>query len=718
MRGYLRFILIFFFLNLSLSSRAEGFRVFEKDGYFGVLDANGEVAVPAVYSRLGWSDGSDQVQNGVIGYREKNLWGLITVRNKTLTAANFYTLEALGAGYVKASIKGAFSNRLFYGLLDSKGTVRISFNHFSIADLGPNWLVSDYENGRQFFGLVSFENELLIPKRYMKLSALPGGILQAINHAGHVDLFRTDGEPLQQSLDSLSHGSIGWTIFRDGYAGFLMADGRLWLDLNYKNIRIQNQQPEGVEFPLWRLYRADSLLLEVFCDSLQFTSHDRLIAHRNGAHHLQFQDTLFQHNHQLLLKEVLDRFYIVQNSKTRKWSLLTHQGDAILSEFDSIFSLEGSFAVSKKQGWYLASEKGELINNRPWERLAKGIGDQLIAKRNGYWGILNRNLEPVSPFKYDSIALLSSNYVVHYLNKKGLMNSEGDWVLRASFDEIYSYGDLVVGRNQKAYRYFYKGTEQFRSTAKPVKWLGSDLLIESEDQQYGLLNEYGELKEPTIYEQLLMLGDNLALWKNGFVKMLSPDGKEILSFQDKYQDVETFSDGLYVVKKDDRYGFVDNQGRLRISNRYQKVRSFSEGLAPVYLQRKWGFIDKKEQLRIQPHYRSVSPFENGIAVVADQKGFGLVDKDGHEVISLSWKNISRLPTGNFRVQNSQNKFGLIDMEGKFLLRPDFEYLEDLGQSVIVAKNGSWGILKYNGVPQVSMSHKEVKVVNNLTLIRD
>ena len=85
----MRNIIFILFLISSLVTQAEEFTVFEKDGYFGIKDETGNVTVPAVYEKLGWSNGSTRVYNGVVGFRRDNLWGLITVRNKPLTGQKF-----------------------------------------------------------------------------------------------------------------------------------------------------------------------------------------------------------------------------------------------------------------------------------------------------------------------------------------------------------------------------------------------------------------------------------------------------------------------------------------------------------------------------------------------------------------------------------------------------------------------------------------------------
>ncbi|MEM9339990.1 MAG: hypothetical protein AAGA66_14730, partial [Bacteroidota bacterium] len=71
----MRFLFSSLFLSLSWFVHAEDFQVFEREGRYGIKDAEGEVLVPAVYERLGWSDKQNRVFNEVIGFKKEGKWG-------------------------------------------------------------------------------------------------------------------------------------------------------------------------------------------------------------------------------------------------------------------------------------------------------------------------------------------------------------------------------------------------------------------------------------------------------------------------------------------------------------------------------------------------------------------------------------------------------------------------------------------------------------------
>jgi len=54
---------------------------------------------------------------------------------------------------------------------------------------------------------------------------------------------------------------------------------------------------------------------------------------------------------------------------------------------------------------------------------------------------------------------------------------------------------------------------------------------------------------------------------------------------------------LYVIERDDFYGFSDKSGTPVIPPRYGLVKPFSEGLAPVYVSGTWGFIDSEGNMK-------------------------------------------------------------------------------------------------------------------------
>ena len=65
----------------------------------------------------------------------------------------------------------------------------------------------------------------------------------------------------------------------------------------------------------------------------------------------------------------------------------------------------------------------------------------------------------------------------------------------------------------------------------------------------------------------------------------------------------------------DKWGYLNENGKLVIEDKYDNTRDFSEGLAAVNSGGKWGYIDTNGKTIIPHLYRSAFRFKNGIARV-------------------------------------------------------------------------------------------------------
>jgi hypothetical protein len=214
--------------------------------------------------------------------------------------------------------------------------------------------------------------------------------------------------------------------------------------------------------------------------------------------------------------------------------------------------------------------------------------------------------------------------------------------------------------------------------------------------------------------EIIYFSDNALQYKNGFLIESLQSGSflkidmngliaERFDSPELTQELYEESEGLRAIKKDNRYGFVDSRGRLRIANRYENVRSFSNSLAAVMIRGKWGFINHEDQIAIQPVYDQVEQFKNGCAVVKQKELFGLIDKSGKLLIPVRYESIEVLEDKRVKVKQN-GMWGLSDSNGKILLHPKFETLTPLKNGyAIISQDKKFGVVTLEGistVPQV------------------
>ena len=92
-----------------------------------------------------------------------------------------------------------------------------------------------------------------------------------------------------------------------------------------------------------------------------------------------------------------------------------------------------------------------------------------------------------------------------------------------------------------------------------------------------------------------------------------------------YDDVSCLSEDVSVVKKGNRYGFVDKTGKVIIALQYDDAFNFLDGLASVKQNGKWGVINKTGQIITPFQYDEIKLFK-GLAWVKkdDQWKFLLI----------------------------------------------------------------------------------------------
>lgn len=94
-----------------------------------------------------------------------------------------------------------------------------------------------------------------------------------------------------------------------------------------------------------------------------------------------------------------------------------------------------------------------------------------------------------------------------------------------------------------------------------------------------------------------------------------------------------FSEGLAAIKIQDKWGFVDLNGKLVIAPQFEEVQSFANGLATAKKDHKVGYIDPKGAWQISPQFAAGYDFGQKTALVMHADGHqSLINRQGEEVL--------------------------------------------------------------------------------------
>jgi len=181
-----------------------------------------------------------------------------------------------------------------------------------------------------------------------------------------------------------------------------------------------------------------------------------------------------------------------------------------------------------------------------------------------------------------------------------------------------------------------------------------------------------------------------------FVLIVTNSYSEQLAIQPQFDYAGNFYEGMALVLKNDRFGYIDRSGKLVIPFRFKGGASdFAEGLAVVQerIGGKLGYINKRGKYIIPPIFEEADTFAEGLALVKHYRSQaqGLIDKTGKFVFSndqslyceegfdtkfssfsegLAAVIIYRYKRGFF------DRYGYVDKKGQSVIPPKFSHLPE------------------------------------------
>jgi hypothetical protein len=185
--------------------------------------------------------------------------------------------------------------------------------------------------------------------------------------------------------------------------------------------------------------------------------------------------------------------------------------------------------------------------------------------------------------------------------------------------------------------------------------------------------------------------------KTGFINR---EGKVVIAPQFDGQSINeyakrSFSPGLIPVAKDQKWGYVDSHGVMKIPFQFDRAEPFSEGLAVVRLthqrnglyESKAGYVDESGKFRIEAKFDGAWPFSEGLAAVSVGSKYGFIDKTGQFTIPPQFDNVSSFSEGLAAAAEEMTEtsdslsprpgvekrpiWGFIDRSGAWKIRPRF-----------------------------------------------
>ncbi|MCD4824860.1 MAG: WG repeat-containing protein [Phycisphaerae bacterium] len=188
-------------------------------------------------------------------------------------------------------------------------------------------------------------------------------------------------------------------------------------------------------------------------------------------------------------------------------------------------------------------------------------------------------------------------------------------------------------------------------------------------------------------------------------------GKVVIKPQFKY--AAHFSEGLASVSSRSALGsgggYIDTNGKMVIKPEARQAWEFSEGFAPVQVtegrhgKTKWGFIDKKGKWQVKPQFKDAGPFKEGLARIGVKKNgkmlIGFINTKGEIVVPPKFTDtclVTYFSDGVTPVAVGE-KWGFINKKGQWVVKPKFDFLSNFKNGMAIAAiGGKQGLIDTKG----------------------
>lgn len=193
--------------------------------------------------------------------------------------------------------------------------------------------------------------------------------------------------------------------------------------------------------------------------------------------------------------------------------------------------------------------------------------------------------------------------------------------------------------------------------------------------------------------------------KSGYI-----DERGQIKISCKFDNAFNFKDGVACVGNDDKYGYIDVNGRTVIPMIYDDSyisHYCSDGLIRVakkgdVMDRVWGYVNKSGRTIIPCKFYDASDFSEGVAFVTEMssdysnKWTGFIDTNGNKLVQCNYTFEKGFQEG-MCVLSKDEKYSYLNKSFQLIAPFEFDLAESFSEGLALVKIGDkWGYIDNQG----------------------
>lgn len=297
--------------------------------------------------------------------------------------------------------------------------------------------------------------------------------------------------------------------------------------------------------------------------------------------------------------------------KDGKWGFIDRTGKVVVPfEYEDIKPYSNGLARVRKEGRYgFIDINGNVIIPIRYQDAGFYCDGVANVKQENFWGYIDRSNNTVIPFKYDYAQEFSQGLAgVKYGSVWGFMDRTGAFVIQPIYDGVGKFGeyieDLAIVRKYDGQGLIDRqGNIVLQPLYRLYKYDGnfakiSDSYDSFKEIKYGVIDKQGEILVPCENE-VVIINDSL-IWvcknlKKNIYGLHDGSGQMLIPFG-KYKFIGFYHEGLAMVKKGNKYGFINSEYKEAVKVEYDYAWNFNKGIAIVRKGKKHGIINVVGQI--------------------------------------------------------------------------------------------------------------------------
>ncbi|QJB32475.1 WG repeat-containing protein [Chitinophaga oryzae] len=367
--------------------------------------------------------------------------------------------------------------------------------------------------------------------------------------------------------------------------------------------------------------------------------------------------------------------------KNGQWGIISAANEVLVP-----FAFEHSHSRMRSDEWVCSFRQHgkDVVVNIPRKKVygeplysqMEVIGDAMLKlKKNGRFGLINRNGEQVLDFVYDDIS--------------------------------DPYGQFASG----------------------------PFLTVHKDGKTGIIDMTGRVViPPSLDEEVICSGDYVIAARNGMYNVFDSTGKPLL--KEDYSGIEPMKTvegmALFALKQKALYGFFNPVNGTIVVPAFHEVEVISsekgKGLIAVTYQDRSGLYKPDGTMLLPLKYSSYELLNDHLLLVKTGAGTGLFDADAqHEIIPAKFKYINRMPEDSSLLsvatenESGDIVYGLYNTAGKELASPVYTYINPMNRDqYLLMKEKSYAVLSLSTGKIAALPYTEVTPADapNLLIVSD